>query len=232
MANAVVTGANRGIGLEFTRQLLARGDRVWAGARHPESSPELLELSQQYGPEALTLLPLDVTHALQRANLFASVGAATVDLLVCNAGVYGPTEDRLGVTDEAAWIDAFRVNAIAPRQLVEGLLPALLRSTHPVIALLTSKMGSMADNGSGGAYIYRSSKAALNAIGVSMARDLGARGVTTLLLHPGWVRTRMGGPHGEIDATQSVSALLHTVDHAGPADNGRFIDIQGETIPW
>lgn len=232
MANVVVTGANRGIGLEFVRQLLRRGDRVWAGARYPETSRELMAWARQHGPDGLTVLPLDVTNEFHRANLFATLGSSVVDLFINNAGIYGPKPDPLGVTDSAAWIETLHVNTIAPRQLVEGLLPALRRSAAPKIALLTSKMGSMEDNGSGGAYIYRSSKAALNAVGKSLAQDLGPEGMVTLLLHPGWVRTDMGGPHAEIDVSESVSDLLRIIEGAGAADNGRFIDVDGSTIPW
>ncbi len=232
MPNVVVTGCSRGIGLEFVRQLLARGDRVLAGARRPESSEELMALADAHR-EQLTVLPLDVTNAAHRANLVATLGAqGTVDLLINNAGVYGPNADRLGQTDEAGWLETFRVNTIAPRQMVEALLPALQRASHPRIALLTSKMGSIADNGSGGLYCYRSSKAALNAVGMSLARDLADRGILTLLLHPGWVLTDMGGPEAEITVTESVSAMLHTLDGASETDNGRFIDIDGSTIPW
>jgi NAD(P)-dependent dehydrogenase (short-subunit alcohol dehydrogenase family) len=232
MANVVVTGANRGIGLEFVRQLLRRGDRVWAGVRYPETSRELMAWARQHGPETLSVLPLDVTNEAHQANLFATLSSSAVDLFINNAGVYGPKPDRLGVTDTAAWIETLRINTIAPRQLVEGLLPALRRSERPRIALLTSKMGSMEDNGSGGAYIYRSSKAALNAVGKSLAEDLGSDGIVTLMLHPGWVRTDMGGPHAEIDVSESVTALLRIIDGAGAADNGRFIDVDGSTIPW
>lgn len=231
MKTVVVTGCSRGIGLEFVRQLLARGDRVYAGARRPEGCPQLMDLAQQHR-DRLTVVPLEVTSVAHRVNLAATIGDRPVDLLINNAGVYGPVPDRLGDTDEAAWIETFRVNVIAPRQMVEVLLPQLRTGQRPCIALLSSKMGSMADNGSGGAYIYRSSKAALNAVGVSMARDLGPQGILTLVLHPGWVLTDMGGPDAEISVTESVSAMLKTIDAATPADNGRFIDVDGSTIPW
>ena len=227
----VVTGCNRGIGLEFVRQLLPRGDRIFAGARIPENAPELMELAQKH-PEQITVVPLDVTQPAQRANLAATVGEQGVDLLILNAGVYGPHQDRLGATDEEAWLETFRVNTIAPRQLVEVFLPQLRRAESAQIALITSKMGSMGDNGSGGAYIYRSSKAALNAVGVSMARDLKREGISTLILHPGWVKTDMGGPNAEITVTESVQSMLRTLDRATDADNGRYIDIDGTTIPW
>lgn len=231
MKTVVITGCGRGLGLEFVRHLLARGDRVYAGARRPESSGELMELAQAR-PDLLTVLPLDVTNASHRANLAATLNGKSVDLLINNAGVYGPTPDTLGRTDEDAWLETFRVNTVAPRQIVETLLPNLRTGTRPCIALLSSKMGSIADNGSGGVYIYRSSKAALNAVGVSMARDLADQGILTLILHPGWVLTDMGGPNAEITVTESVTSMLKTLDHASEADNGRFIDIDGSTIPW
>ncbi|MBS0002393.1 MAG: SDR family oxidoreductase [Thioalkalivibrio sp.] len=231
MKTVVITGCSRGIGLEFVRQLIARGDRVFAGARHPEGSPELTELAQAHGDQ-LTVLPLDVTSPAHRVNLAATIGDRPVDLLISNAGVYGPVPDRLGDTDEKAWLETFRVNVVAPRQIVEALLPQLRMGQRPCIALLSSKMGSIGDNGSGGVYIYRSSKAALNAVGVSLARDLDNEGILTLILHPGWVLTDMGGPHAEITVTESVTGMLKTLDNASPGDNGRFIDIDGSTIPW
>ncbi|AHE98674.1 SDR family oxidoreductase [Thioalkalivibrio paradoxus] len=231
MKTVVVTGCSRGIGLEFVRQLLARGDRVFAGVRKPETASELTALAAAE-PEQLTVLPLDVTQAAHRANLAATLGDRGIDLLIANAGVYGPVPDRLGQTDEDGWLETFRVNAIAPRQLVETLLPQLRAGNRPCIALLSSKMGSMGDNGSGGAYIYRSSKAALNAVGVSLARDLADQGILTLVLHPGWVLTDMGGPNAEITVSESVAQMLATLDRASSADNGRFIDIDGSTIPW
>ena len=231
MKTVVVTGCGRGIGLEFVRQLLARGDRVFAGARRPEASSELMGLAKS-NRDRLTVLPLDVTSAPHRANLAAILGGTTIDLLINNAGVYGPVPDRLGKTDEEAWLETLRVNVIAPRQIVETLLPHLRNGTRPCIALLSSKMGSMGDNGSGGAYVYRSSKAALNAVGMSLARDLGDQGILTLILHPGWVLTDMGGPNAEIDVSESVAAMLKTLDAASDTDNGRFIDVDGSTIPW
>lgn len=231
MKTVVVTGCSRGIGLEFVRQLLARGDRVYAGARRPESCPDLMQLVQAHA-DRLTVLPLDVTSLAHRVNLAATVGDRAVDLLINNAGVYGPVPDHLGDTDENAWLETFRVNAIAPRQVVEALLPQLRKAGKPCIALLSSKMGSMADNASGGSYIYRSSKAALNAVGVSLARDLREAGILTLILHPGWVLTDMGGPNAEITVSESVTSMLKTLDAASTADNGRFIDIDGSTIPW
>ena len=231
MKNVVVTGCSRGIGLEFVRQLVARGDRVLAGARNPEACPDLMQLAQTHR-EQLTVVPLDVTRRGHRENLAATIGDRAVDLLINNAGVYGPVPDRIGDADEAGWLETFRVNVIAPRQIVESLLPQLRKARQPCIALLSSKMGSMADNGSGGSYIYRSSKAALNAVGVSLARDLGSEGILTLILHPGWVLTDMGGPNAEITTTESVTAMLKTLDAASPDDNGRFIDVDGSTIPW
>lgn len=231
MRYVVVTGCNRGIGLELVRQLIERGDMVFAGARQPERSPELLALAAG-NPDRLSVLPLDVTRAAHRENLAATIGHRPVDLLINNAGVYGPAPDRFGETEEDGWLDTFRVNTIAPRQITETLLPQLLLSQKPRVVLMSSKMGSMGDNGSGGSYIYRSSKAALNAVGVSMARDLAGQGIVTLILHPGWVLTDMGGPDAEITVTQSVGAMLQSIDTASTADNGRFIDIDGSTIPW
>ncbi|ACL71751.1 short-chain dehydrogenase/reductase SDR [Thioalkalivibrio sulfidiphilus HL-EbGr7] len=228
----VITGANRGIGLEFTRQYTRAGWRVYAGCRQPERALELNQLAEA-SDGRLSVHPLDVTRIEHIQALAAVLGDTPVDLLLNNAGSYGPDGVRFGHnTDEAAWIETLRCNAIGPMKMMEALVENVAASELKLIASLSSKMASMDDNGSGGAYIYRSTKAALNAIMKSAAIDLAPRGITAVVLHPGWVRTDMGGPHGEIDAETSARKLRALLTRLTPADAGRFFDVDGSIIPW
>ena len=232
MAETVlVTGATRGIGLELARQYLQAGWRVHACCRRPEKAPELSRLAAS-ADGLLSVHPLDVTNPAQLAALPAVLGSEPLDILINNAGVYGQDDADFGNTDVAAWLETFHVNAIAPLKIMEALVEPIARSRRRVMACVSSKMGSMADNRSGGSYVYRSSKAALNAVVMSAAVDLRHRGITVVALNPGWVKTDMGGPNAEITVVESVSALRAILDRVGPADSGRFIDVDGTTIPW
>jgi NAD(P)-dependent dehydrogenase (short-subunit alcohol dehydrogenase family) len=227
----LITGANRGIGLEMARQYAADGWRVYACCRQPERAPALSRLAADTAGR-LSIHPLDVTNAAQVAALPVVLGDDSLDLLINNAGIYGQDDAGFGNTDVAAWLRTFEVNAIAPLKIMEALVDAVARSRRRVMACVSSKMGSMADNRSGGSYVYRSSKAALNAVVMSAAVDLRHRGIAVVALNPGWVKTDMGGPNAEITVTQSVTALRALLDRVGPADSGRFIDVDGSTIPW
>jgi len=229
--NILISGANRGVGLEFVRQYAAAGWRVHACCRRPERATELIRVAAAGGGE-VSIHPLDVTNAAQIAALPAILGDGPLEVLVNNAGVYGQDDADFGNTDVAAWLHTFHVNAIAPLKLMEALAEPIARGHRRLVACLSSKMGSMADNRSGGSYVYRSSKAALNAVVKSAAVDLRSRGITVVALHPGWVLTDMGGPNAEITTAQSVGAMRAVLDGLTPADSGRFIDLDGSTIPW
>lgn len=232
MQRVFITGANRGIGLGLVRHCLQRGDRVFAGCRSPEQATEINRLQEEHG-DRLTVLPLDVTDQAAIDNAVATVGGFVdgLDLLVNNAGV-GGGEDRFGHIAEQDLIDTFRVNAVAPLLLAQALLPLLKKGRRPVIASITSRMGSIADNGSGGAYAYRASKAALNMLNKSMALDLTHQGIITVVLHPGWVRTDMGGRGAKLPVDESVAGLLEVVEGLTEIDSGRFFDWRGQEIPW
>jgi NAD(P)-dependent dehydrogenase (short-subunit alcohol dehydrogenase family) len=227
----LITGANRGIGLEMARQYASDGWRVYACCRQPERAQALSRLAAGAAGR-VSIHPLDVTNAAQIAALPAVLGDASLDLLINNAGVYGQDDARFGNTDVSAWLRTFEVNAIAPLKIMEALVESVARSHRRVMACVSSKMGSMADNRSGGSYVYRSSKAALNAVVTSAAVDLRDRGITVVALNPGWVKTDMGGPNAEITVAESVTALRAVLDRVGPGDSGRFIDVDGTTIPW
>jgi NAD(P)-dependent dehydrogenase (short-subunit alcohol dehydrogenase family) len=220
---ALVTGANRGIGLALVAALSRRG-KVIATCR--ESSPALDALAGA-GVEVVT--DVDVTTDGGLARVVSAVGERSVDLLVQNAGilVWG---DRLGALDVAGLRRQFEVNALAPLRLTDALLERLPRGGK--VALITSRMGSIDDNGSGGAYGYRMSKAALNMAGKSLAIDLRPQGVAVILLHPGLVKTDMVGDHGEIEPADAATGLLARIDALSLESSGSFWHANGQRLPW
>lgn len=220
----VVTGANRGLGLEFTRQLVERGENVIATARQPDAAPQLQALGTR-------VEPLDVGDASSVARFIERVGDTPIDVLVNNAGTYG---GRPALAD-VDWEDVertFRINAVGPLRLTQGLLANLRAGRRKLIASVTSRMGSIDDNTSGGSYAYRASKAALNMLNKSLSLDLRRDGFTCIVLHPGWVRTAMGGDGAPVTVEESVAGMLRVMDRVRERDTGSFFDYKGEPIPW
>jgi len=226
MPSMLVTGSNRGIGLEFVRQYAAEGWRVHAACRRPEAARELAAVEGD-----VAIHRLDVADDRRIAALAEGLADEALDILVNNAGVGGPREG-FGETDTATWLDVFRVNSIAPLHMAERFIEHLMRGRRKLIVGLTSRMGSIADNTGGGYYIYRSSKAALNAAMKSLAIDLAPRGVAVVVFHPGWVKTDMGGPGAQIAPQASVAGMRRKIESLGPADSGRFFNYDGSPLPW
>ncbi len=228
--HCLVTGANRGIGLEFVRQLLARGDRVIAACRHPGKATALNTLTGEY-PGRLHVLPLDVANEKSRAELVRELPlvADHIDLLINNAGVLHSGE-RFGQLSAAHLDDSFRTNASGPLLLTEGLAPAL--SDGATVANLSSTLGSIASTSRFGTPSYNISKAAQNMATVLLAHALRDRGIRVVALHPGWVQTEMGGDGAQIAATASVAGLLRVIDGLTLDESGRFLDWQGQPQPW
>lgn len=230
MATIVVTGTNRGLGLEFVTQCLTRGDRVIATCRDVAGAAVLQRL--QADNEGLEIHPLDVS-SLESMQAFAGQLQGTpIDVFINNAGVYGPPNAKFGELDGQVWADVLQVNSIAPLLLTQLLMPSLKQGRDRKLLYLSSKMGSIADNGGGGSYIYRSSKAALNAAVKSLAIDLRGDGFLAAVLHPGWVLTDMGGPNALIDTATSVSGMLQVIDGLDAERSGSFLNYDGSLIPW
>lgn len=230
IATVLITGANRGIGLEFARQYAHEGWRVYAACRNPQNAHELNEIAAaSHG--RLTLHPLDVTNA-DRIRALAAVLDEPVDILLNNAGTDGQRGARFGNTDEQSWLATFAVNVIGSMKMMEAFVEHVARSERGIMATLSSRMGSVADNTSGGSYVYRSSKAAVNAVMRSAAIDLRDRGIICVTLHPGWVKTDMGGPNAQITVEDSVAAMRALLDRVTPEDSGKFLDRTGTEIPW
>jgi NAD(P)-dependent dehydrogenase (short-subunit alcohol dehydrogenase family) len=223
MSTALITGAAGGIGCELARQLAARGATVIATCR--TASPELRKLSVRV--EA----GIDISTDAGCATLAARVSGVPLDLVIHNAGVL--SEESLDSLDDAAVArirHQFEVNALAPLRLTALLAPQLRRGAR--LVLITSRMGSIADNTSGGYYGYRMSKAALNAAGRSLAHDLAPRGVAVVMLHPGFVQTPMTGGRGDVDAATAAGRLLARIDELTPDTTGSFLHANGAVIPW
>ena len=232
MKTTLITGANRGIGLEFSRQLAEDGWCVLACSRDLEKSDALNKLAAEY-PERITLYALDVTDHGQIEKLSQTLANKPIDLLINNAGVFPDINDRsFGQTDYDSWAHAFLVNTMAPLKMAEEFIAQITQSSRKTIVTITSKMGSVADNGRGGSYIYRSSKSAVNMVIKRIAIDLEYNDIISVLLHPGWVRTDMGGPSGLISVEQSVSGMLSVIREVTSADSGKFIAYDGQIIPW
>ncbi|MEJ2644241.1 MAG: SDR family oxidoreductase [Gammaproteobacteria bacterium] len=231
MPSVLVTGANRGLGLEFVRQYADSGWRVYACCRKPEQAQALNELAA--GTQAVSVHPLDVADHHQIDALGRTLGSEPLDVLLNNAGTYGGHEQQnLGNLDYESWAHTFQVNTMGPVRMVERLLDNLERSQRRLVVTITSLMGSIADNTSGGSYLYRTSKAALNAAMKSVALDVAPRGVHVLLLHPGWVRTDMGGPNALITPQESVRTIRQRVEMFTPDQSGDFLNYDGHEYPW
>lgn len=224
MAAWLVTGANRGLGLEWARQLAARGETVIATARDPAASKDLASLRVETHA-------LDVADDASVARLADALSSRPLDAIVNNAGAGGSGPPLA----ELKWDEVLRmfdVNALGAMRVTQAAWDNLLSGRRKLVVNVTSRMGSIADNGSGGYYAYRASKAALNMLTKTLALDSRRQAVTCVLLHPGWVATDMGGKQAPLSPQQSVEGMLSIVDRLGPADSGRFLDWSGADLPW
>jgi len=229
MAHALVTGANRGLGLEFAHQLLARGERVIATCRHPGRALALTRLAGEH-PGHLVILPLVLPETRSIAELVREI--ATLDLriglLVNNAGMLVGGE-RFGEIEAKALQDSFAANAIGPMLLTQALAPRLERAK---VVNLSSRLGSIGGSESMHSPSYSVSKAALNMVTRQLAHALAAQEAIVVAISPGWVSTDMGGSNAPLAPPDSVAAMLRTIDALASADNGRFVSESGATIPW
>ena len=238
--HCLVTGANRGLGLEFVRQLLARGERVVATCRHPGRATALNALAGEY-PGRLHVLPLDVALARSREELLRELPlvleGARIDLLINNAGLLHGGE-RFGQVAQSDLEASLHTNAIGPFLLTQALAPWLAeagndaRREGAVVANLSSEIGSIAQRREFRTPSYAIGKAAQNMGTVLLDKALAPRGIRVVALHPGWVRTDMGGADAPLAAAEAAAALLRTLDGLGPLDGGRFLDGAGHSLPW
>lgn len=230
MATVFITGANRGIGLEFVRQFTSRGDKVIAACRNPDGAEELKNLSAENSN--LSLLQLDVSDLESMQESLSQLGSEPIDILVNNAGVYGSKSVEFGNVESEEWLWVLKVNTVAPLILTQLLIDNLRSGQDKKLIYITSKMGSIDDNQGGGSYVYRSSKTALNQVMKSVSIDLGNEGFVSAVLHPGWVQTDMGGPNALIDTLTSVTGMVSVIDGLDAAGSGGFYNYDGSAIAW
>lgn len=234
MRRVMVTGGNRGLGLEFVRQCLARGDLVFAGCRSPAKALALHTLSAAH-PNQLVLLTLDVTD---EASIDASVEAMRsqvdgLDLLINNAGAY-PRGETPATLKATTMLNAFHLNAVAPMIVAQRCLDLLRSGDQPKIANISSKMGSLwwKEREGGEDYSYCSSKAALNMLTRTLAFDLRPDGIVVVALNPGWVQTDMGGGSADLTPVESVRGMLSVIDRLTKTDTSKFFTWEGQEHPW
>lgn len=225
MPSVLITGANRGLGLEFARQYVAAGWRVIATSRTLDNTTPLRDLGAAVAVHALDVADFAAVAALSRA-----LSGETIDVLIANAGIAGPRSLAAPAFDAEGWALTFRVNAMAPLALAGAFHPQVARSAERKMVAISSRMGSIGANSEGGMIAYRSSKAALNAAWRCYALE--HRDVVAAVLHPGWVRTDMGGKGAPLSPEESVNGLRRVIARLGPAESGGFIGYDGEPIPW
>ena len=224
----LITGANRGIGLEFTKQYAQEGWNVLACCRDVQHASALQALSRAHAN--IRILSLDVADFAQIDTLALQLKNEAIDVLINNAGIY--PESSLGDADTEQWLEAFKINSIAPLKMATAFAAHIANSGLKKIATLSSKMGSMNDNTSGGSYIYRSTKTAVNMVMKNLSIDLQPADIAVVTLHPGWVLTDMGGSNALIDTKTSVMGLREVIANLNMSNTVKFIAYDGKEIAW
>jgi NAD(P)-dependent dehydrogenase (short-subunit alcohol dehydrogenase family) len=231
MPSVLITGANRGLGLEFSRQYATDGWQVFAACRQPAAAKQLQHLAQDSNGR-LSVIGVDVTSTDAVQAAARQLRDTAIDVLINNAGVAGPSRQETGNVDYKAWAQVLDVNTLGPVRLLEAFLNHIARSERRLVVTITSGMGSITDNTSGGSIAYRTSKAAVNMAMRSAAIDLAPRRITCVVVNPGWVRTDMGGPGARLTPQESVTALRRLIDSLGLKNSGKFYNYDGREYPW
>lgn len=223
----MITGATRGLGLELARQYAAADWRVIAAARNPDAAEELAVIDGK-----VTVHKLDIADGEAVLSLSDELAAETIDVLINNAGISAHYGTDLGTIDYDAWQEALAVNLMGPVRVAEAFVEQVARAKRGRMIFMSSRAGSIGDNISGGRYLYRTSKAALNMAVRSLAVDLQDRGIISTAVHPGWIRTDMGGETAPLDAATAAQALRHLIDRLEVHDSGRFLKYDGTAVVW
>jgi NAD(P)-dependent dehydrogenase (short-subunit alcohol dehydrogenase family) len=231
MPAVLITGASRGLGFELAKQYAVEGWRVIACCRKPEDAIALKKLAPS-ARDMISVVAMDVADNDTVRNAALTLKDVVVDILINSAGIAGVPQQSTGKIDYASWVRVLDVNTMGPLRVLEAFTDNLARSERRLVVTITSGMGSLADNTSGGSIAYRSSKAAVNMVMRSAAIDLAPRGVTCVLINPGWVKTDMGGPDATLSPQQSVSAMRRLIETLGPNDSGKFYNYDGREYPW
>lgn len=220
----LVTGANRGLGLEFVKQLQAEGYELIGTARHPARAEELKATGAR-------VEQLDVADADSVAALARRLEGVSIDILINNAGILNRSDSSLDTLDFDEMNRAFQVNSLGPLRVTQALLPNLRSGEKKTVVSITSRLGSI-ELSNGGLYAYRASKTALNQINKSISAELAPEGFTCVVMHPGWVRTDMGGENATLSKAESISGMVKVIEGLSPESTGKFFNYDGETLPW
>ncbi len=226
----LITGANRGLGLALTRQFARENWNVLACCRTPDSARELQ--AEAARNESIEIFQLDVTDQGQIKALARRLKGQKIDILFNNAGIHGPKPQGFGPIEHEGWLEAFRVNVMGPFDMAVAFADQVAASEMKTLAIMGTMLGSISDNSSGGKYVYRSSKAAVHMVGKSLSVDLREQGIVTVMLHPGWVRTDLGGDSAPMNPGESAKKLWQVLMQVKPSDNGKLIGHDGREIPW
>jgi NAD(P)-dependent dehydrogenase (short-subunit alcohol dehydrogenase family) len=229
MPAVLITGANRGLGLEFTRQYAASGQHVFATARAPAQARELNALAKEH--PNISVHALDVSRDDSPRALAEELANESIDILINNAGWMGPSRQRFGEIDYAGMLETLNINTLGPLRVAEAFVEHVVRSERKLMVAITSGMGSISDS-SGGSYAYRASKAALNMSFHNLGLDLKNRGVIAIVINPGWVQTDMGGKHAPTTPEDSIGAMRRVFDKLTLADTGSFLNYKGGNYAW
>jgi NAD(P)-dependent dehydrogenase (short-subunit alcohol dehydrogenase family) len=235
VATVFITGANRGLGLEFAIQYAAEGWKVIATCRSPETAIDLGRIRGN-----IHILKMDITHMDEIRDVASKLKGVSIDVLLNNAGTHGPRDlnASFGNLDLKAWHEVIAINLMAPLKITETFIENVKVSEGKTIVFISSRAGSISERGLlpyhqyGGSYIYRSSKAALNAAAQSLSFDFAPQGILVLVLHPGWVKTEMGGLEALIDIETSVTKMRRIIGEFSPSNMGVFRNYDGTAIPW
>lgn len=236
MKNVFITGASRGLGLEFTKQYLEKGAKVIASCRKPNLALKLQELKAQY-KDKLTIIKLDVTKEEDRKEAYENLKreCISLDILINNAGIISGDEEKssiLGEVYKEDFLKVFQVNSIAPLLISEKVLPLLEKADQAKIVNITSQNGSITQRNIGGKYSYAASKAALNMITKILSHDLYEKGIVVFAVHPGWLRTDMGGEEAPLDKEEPISMIIDLIEKKDISSTGKFLSWEGEEMPW
>ena len=231
MKKILVTGANRGLGLGLVKKFLKNNEKVICTTRNISKSKELMLYKEKYN-DNLEICELDLLDKDSPNILSNFLGDETIDLFINNAGVIGHSAQHFKSVSLNHWLDVLKVNLIAPLLITQSIIKNIEKSSERKIYFISSKVGSIEDNKSGGMYIYRSSKTALNQVVKSLSIDLKPLGISVISLHPGWVRTEMGGPNALISVEESVNGMVDVISNTSIINSGQFINYDGTRLPW
>ncbi len=231
MKKILVTGANRGLGLGLVKKFLRNNEKVICTTRNISKSKELILCKEKYN-DNLEICELDLLDKDSPNILSNFLGDETIDLFINNAGVIGHSAQHFKSVSLNHWLEVLKVNLIAPLLITQSIIKNIEKSSERKIYFISSKVGSIEDNKSGGMYIYRSSKTALNQVVKSLSIDLKPLGISVISLHPGWVRTEMGGPNALISVEESVNGMVDVISNTSIINSGQFINYDGTRLPW